>query len=83
MNISKKRSYSTTRHTDMSLFGKIEQQILHSMQERLVIDTKVEETKDGNIHLVTTTTFDGTEVSQHDFDLEPLIQIILSRLKKT
>jgi len=61
------------------IFEKVEKQILASLSDRLVITTELDEK---TLTLRTISSWDGVVVSDHDFDLSPIVTLIEKRLKK-
>jgi len=62
------------------IIRQVEEKILPGIGERLEIETELIKDK-GRVYLVTTSYWDGYEVSNNEFDLEPLIDEIVARLK--
>lgn len=64
----------------MSFLGNIEKTIMDTVSKRLMVKTDIVDTKD-ELKMINITTVDGKEIYRHEFDLEPLVNIIIRRLK--
>jgi hypothetical protein len=59
------------------MMQKMEAALLDKMGERLVVETDFDEK---NLLLTTTSYWDGHQVSENEFDMEPIVDAIVARL---